>query len=82
MDELLQAAGSRGAAVHGGQRAGQTTAQAVHEGGRHTARRGASASIKHLEAGWVLEDNAPMINAMANLGLEELRRYRVYEMAI
>jgi len=35
-----------------------------------------------LEANYVLEDNAPMINAMENLGLEELRRYRVYEMAI
>jgi GNAT superfamily N-acetyltransferase len=35
-----------------------------------------------VEANYVLEDNAPMINAMANLGLEPLRRYRVYEMAI
>jgi GNAT superfamily N-acetyltransferase len=35
-----------------------------------------------LEANYILEDNAPMINAMAKLGLAELRRYRVYEMAI
>jgi GNAT superfamily N-acetyltransferase len=35
-----------------------------------------------LEANYILEDNAPMLNAMANLGLEPLRRYRVYEMAI
>ena len=35
-----------------------------------------------LEVNYVLEDNAPMLNAMGNLGLEPLRRYRVYEMAL
>jgi len=35
-----------------------------------------------LEANYVLEDNAPMNNALHNLGLTLLRRYRVYEMAI
>lgn len=35
-----------------------------------------------LEANDVLEDNAPMLNAMRNLELEPLRRYRVYEMAL
>ncbi len=35
-----------------------------------------------LEANYILEDNAAMINAMENLGLDPLRRYRVYEMAI
>ncbi len=35
-----------------------------------------------LEANYVLEDNAPMNNALRNLGLTLLRRYRVYEMAI
>jgi GNAT superfamily N-acetyltransferase len=35
-----------------------------------------------LEANYVLEDNLPMINALHNLGLKSLRRYRVYEMAI
>jgi GNAT superfamily N-acetyltransferase len=35
-----------------------------------------------VEANYVLEDNMPMINAMRNLALEPLRRYRVYEAAI
>ena len=35
-----------------------------------------------LEANYVLEDNLPMLNAMRNLALQPLRRYRVYEMAI
>lgn len=35
-----------------------------------------------LEANYILEDNARMTNAMANLGLEQIRRYRVYEMKI
>jgi len=35
-----------------------------------------------LEINYVLEDNAPMNNALRNLGVKDLRRYRVYEMAI
>ena len=35
-----------------------------------------------LEINYVLEDNAPMNNALKNLGVKDLRRYRVYEMAI
>lgn len=35
-----------------------------------------------LEINYVLEDNAPMNNAVRNLGASPLRRYRVYEMAI
>jgi ribosomal protein S18 acetylase RimI-like enzyme len=35
-----------------------------------------------LEANYVLEDNAPMVNAMRNLGLTQIRRYRVYETAL
>jgi ribosomal protein S18 acetylase RimI-like enzyme len=35
-----------------------------------------------LEINYVLEDNAPMNNALHNLGVKDLRRYRVYEMAI
>ncbi|HVN30989.1 MAG TPA: hypothetical protein VMT45_03300 [Thermoanaerobaculaceae bacterium] len=35
-----------------------------------------------LEANYVLEDNVRMTNAMRNLGLEQIRRYRVYEMPI
>jgi ribosomal protein S18 acetylase RimI-like enzyme len=35
-----------------------------------------------IEINYVLEDNAPMNNAIRNLGATDLRRYRVYEMAI
>ena len=31
------------------------------------------------EAGWVLEDNHPMRNALANMGFEAYKRYRIYE---
>jgi GNAT superfamily N-acetyltransferase len=35
-----------------------------------------------MEINYVLEDNAPMNNALRNLGAKDLRRYRVYEMEI
>jgi len=35
-----------------------------------------------MEVNYVLEDNAPMVNAMAKLGARPSRRYRVYEMGI
>ncbi|MBZ5589855.1 MAG: N-acetyltransferase [Acidobacteriia bacterium] len=35
-----------------------------------------------VEANYILEDNVRMTNAMRNLGLEQIRRYRVYEMPI
>jgi len=35
-----------------------------------------------VEANYVLEDNMRMTNAMRNLGLQQVRRYRVYEMSI
>jgi hypothetical protein len=35
-----------------------------------------------LEANYILEDNVRMTNSMRNLGLELIRRYRVYEMPI
>lgn len=35
-----------------------------------------------LEINYVLEDNAPMNNALRRLGVKELRRYRVYETEI
>jgi GNAT superfamily N-acetyltransferase len=35
-----------------------------------------------LEINYVLEDNAPMNNALKKLGAQDLRRYRVYEMGI
>jgi hypothetical protein len=35
-----------------------------------------------LEANYILEDNVRMTNAMTNLGLAQIRRYRVYEMPI
>lgn len=38
--------------------------------------------LNRLEINYVLEDNYPMNNALKNLGVKDLRRYRVYEMAI
>jgi hypothetical protein len=35
-----------------------------------------------VEANYILEDNVRMTNAMRNLGLQQIRRYRVYEMPI
>jgi ribosomal protein S18 acetylase RimI-like enzyme len=35
-----------------------------------------------MEINYVLEDNVPMNNALRKLGVETLRRYRVYQMAI
>lgn len=35
-----------------------------------------------IEINYVLEDNVPMNNALRRLGVKDLRRYRVYEMAI
>src|SRR5208337_4543192 len=35
-----------------------------------------------MEVNYVLEDKAPMVNAMAKLGARPSRRYRVYEMGI
>jgi GNAT superfamily N-acetyltransferase len=35
-----------------------------------------------VEINYVLEDNAPMNNALRRLGAKDLRRYRVYEMGI
>lgn len=34
------------------------------------------------EAGWVLEDNLPMINGLARLGFEPYKTYRIYERPI
>lgn len=34
------------------------------------------------EAGWVLEDNHAMRNALVNMGFEAYKRYRIYERAI
>jgi len=35
-----------------------------------------------VEANYVLEDNVRMTNAMRHLGLQQIRRYRVYQMPI
>jgi hypothetical protein len=35
-----------------------------------------------MEINYVLEDNHRMNNALLKLGVEPIRRYRVYEMAI
>ncbi len=42
-------------------------------------RRGASASIKHLEAGWVLEDNMSMRRPIEMFGGAIDKVHRVYE---
>ena len=36
----------------------------------------------HLEANWVLESNARMLNALAKLGLTRTKVYRIYEKAL
>ena len=41
-------------------------------------RRGASASIKHLEAGWVLEDNMAMRRPIEMFGGKIDKIYRIY----
>ncbi len=38
--------------------------------------------LDRLEINYVLEDNTRMNNALKNLGVKDLRRYRVYQMAI
>jgi hypothetical protein len=38
--------------------------------------------VDRIEVNYVLEDNVRMNNALHNLGVKPLRRYRVYEMAI
>jgi len=41
------------------------------------------AGIKaRIEINYVLEDNVQMNNALKGLGVEDLRRYRVYQMGI
>ncbi len=42
-------------------------------------RRGASASIKHLEAGWVLEDNLAMRRPIEMFGGQVDKIHRIYE---
>jgi hypothetical protein len=34
------------------------------------------------EAGWVLEDNLPMRNALERMGFDRYKTYRVYERAL
>jgi hypothetical protein len=34
------------------------------------------------EAGWILEDNQPMINGLARMGFEPYKTYRVYDRAV
>lgn len=41
-----------------------------------------ASKLDRLEVNYVLEDNAPMNNALRRLGVKDLRRYRVYEMNI
>jgi len=38
--------------------------------------------LDQIEINYVLEDNTRMNNALKNLGVKDLRRYRVYQMTI
>jgi GNAT superfamily N-acetyltransferase len=44
--------------------------------------RGVARGIRQGEAGWILEDNAPMINGLTRLGFRPYKTYRVYDIAL
>jgi GNAT superfamily N-acetyltransferase len=46
---------------------------------RHIWERGFSKGMRWGEAGWILEDNEPMNNAMERIGFVVYRRYRLYD---
>ncbi len=47
-----------------------------------TARRAINAGYRHGEAGWILEDNLPMIRSAAMLRGERDKTYRLYQMSL
>ena len=44
--------------------------------------RARARGYRWAEAGWVLEDNHPMRNALVNMGFEQYKRYRIYDRPI
>lgn len=46
---------------------------------RHIWEEGRKKGYDWAEAGWILEDNQPMINGLARMGFEVYKTYRIYE---
>ncbi len=46
---------------------------------RHVWEEGRKKGFDWAEAGWILEDNLPMINALTRMGFEAYKTYRIYE---
>jgi len=44
--------------------------------------QGYAKGFRWAEAGWILEDNAPMRNALVRMGFEIYKTYRLYERAL
>ena len=44
--------------------------------------RGTAKGYRWAEAGWILEDNAPMLNAARRLGFRPYKTYRIYDKAL
>jgi GNAT superfamily N-acetyltransferase len=49
---------------------------------RHVWEKGRAGGYDWAEAGWILEDNHAMINALARMGFEAYKTYRIYERPI
>jgi GNAT superfamily N-acetyltransferase len=49
---------------------------------RHIWENGRARGYDWAEAGWILEDNNPMINGLTRMGFEVYKTYRVYERPI
>ena len=49
---------------------------------RHVWENGRARGYDWAEAGWVLEDNQPMINGLLRMGFEVYKTYRIYERPI
>ena len=46
---------------------------------RHVWEKGRARGYDWAEAGWILEDNHAMVNALAHMGFEAYKTYRIYE---
>jgi GNAT superfamily N-acetyltransferase len=49
---------------------------------RHVWEEGRKKGFDWAEAGWILEDNLPMINGLVRMGFEAYKTYRIYERPI
>jgi len=49
---------------------------------RHVWEEGRQRGYDWAEAGWILEDNQPMINGLLRMGFEVYKTYRIYERPI